>query len=131
MSLTLIGRQSRFPSLLVCALLFSCTATELSVPRSHPGNPLAPTAPIAFATPLPRAGKVGESASPPAGDAAAPAAHHHHGSDAMTPADSKAPADSKPPAVTYTCVMHPQIIRDQPGNCPICGMKLVPKKDAK
>ena len=26
----------------------------------------------------------------------------------------------------YTCSMHPQIIRDQPGDCPICGMKLVP-----
>lgn len=26
----------------------------------------------------------------------------------------------------YTCGMHPQIIRDQPGDCPICGMKLQP-----
>lgn len=26
----------------------------------------------------------------------------------------------------YTCSMHPQIVRDQPGNCPICGMDLVP-----
>ena len=26
----------------------------------------------------------------------------------------------------YTCGMHPDIIRDEPGNCPICGMKLVP-----
>ncbi|HXI01176.1 MAG TPA: efflux RND transporter periplasmic adaptor subunit [Sphingobacteriaceae bacterium] len=28
---------------------------------------------------------------------------------------------------TYTCPMHPQIIRDKPGNCPICGMALVKK----
>jgi len=27
----------------------------------------------------------------------------------------------------YTCSMHPQIIRDNPGNCPICGMTLVKK----
>ena len=27
----------------------------------------------------------------------------------------------------YTCPMHPQIIRDKPGNCPICGMELVKK----
>ena len=26
----------------------------------------------------------------------------------------------------YTCGMHPQIIKDKPGNCPICGMKLQP-----
>ncbi len=25
----------------------------------------------------------------------------------------------------YTCTMHPQIIKDAPGNCPICGMTLV------
>ncbi|HNP94826.1 MAG TPA: efflux RND transporter periplasmic adaptor subunit [Cyclobacteriaceae bacterium] len=26
----------------------------------------------------------------------------------------------------YTCPMHPQIIQDKPGTCPICGMDLVP-----
>jgi hypothetical protein len=26
----------------------------------------------------------------------------------------------------YTCSMHPQVIQDQPGDCPVCGMKLVP-----
>ena len=26
----------------------------------------------------------------------------------------------------YTCAMHPQIRQPRPGNCPICGMKLVP-----
>ncbi len=26
----------------------------------------------------------------------------------------------------WTCPMHPQIIRTEPGNCPICGMTLVP-----
>lgn len=28
--------------------------------------------------------------------------------------------------VQYTCPMHPQIIRDAPGSCPICGMALEP-----
>ncbi len=28
----------------------------------------------------------------------------------------------------YTCPMHPQIIRDKPGKCPICGMALVKKE---
>ena len=26
---------------------------------------------------------------------------------------------------TYVCPMHPQIVRDEPGTCPICGMDLV------
>src|SRR5882724_9595733 len=26
----------------------------------------------------------------------------------------------------YTCPMHPQIVQDGPGKCPICGMTLVP-----
>ena len=29
----------------------------------------------------------------------------------------------------YTCSMHPQVMQDRPGNCPICGMKLVPMRD--
>ena len=28
----------------------------------------------------------------------------------------------------YTCPMHPQILKDQPGQCPICGMELVKKE---
>ncbi len=27
---------------------------------------------------------------------------------------------------TYTCSMHPQVRSDKPGNCPICGMTLIP-----
>jgi hypothetical protein len=26
----------------------------------------------------------------------------------------------------YTCLMHPEVVTDHPGNCPKCGMKLVP-----
>src|SRR5437016_4791068 len=31
----------------------------------------------------------------------------------------------------YTCPMHPEVITDHPGNCPKCGMKLVPIKESK
>jgi Cu(I)/Ag(I) efflux system membrane fusion protein len=34
---------------------------------------------------------------------------------------------SKPAEKTlYTCSMHPQVVQDHPGDCPICGMKLMP-----
>src|SRR6185369_2092835 len=37
----------------------------------------------------------------------------------------QAPAKAKPDQ-KYTCPMHPEIIRDGPGSCPICGMALEP-----
>src|SRR5699024_10662664 len=30
----------------------------------------------------------------------------------------------------WTCSMHPEIEEDEPGECPICGMDLIPKDDA-
>src|SRR5258708_4237876 len=35
-------------------------------------------------------------------------------------------ARSESAKTLYTCGMHPQVIQDHPGNCPICGMKLTP-----
>jgi Cu+-exporting ATPase len=32
-----------------------------------------------------------------------------------------------PAGVDYTCPMHPEIVRDGPGSCPICGMALEPR----
>ena len=31
-----------------------------------------------------------------------------------------------PPGTLYTCPMHPEIVQDAPGPCPICGMALEP-----
>ncbi|MGC3996405.1 MAG: heavy metal translocating P-type ATPase [Anaeromyxobacter sp.] len=31
------------------------------------------------------------------------------------------------PGTTYVCPMHPEIVRDAPGSCPICGMALEPR----
>ena len=37
------------------------------------------------------------------------------------------PGTSKSAVKTmYTCGMHPQVVQDHPGDCPICGMKLTP-----
>src|SRR5436853_5595163 len=41
----------------------------------------------------------------------------------------EAPTSRNPPpaAPQYTCPMHPEVIRDKPGACPICGMALEPR----
>ncbi len=35
---------------------------------------------------------------------------------------------AKDPDIYYTCSMHPQVMEDHPGNCPICGMKMIQAK---
>ncbi len=49
-------------------------------------------------------------------------AHHHGHSHGAAPID---PA-SVPAGAKWTCPMHPEIIKDGPGDCPICGMALEP-----
>ncbi len=42
-------------------------------------------------------------------------------------------SERNPPAqggVEYTCPMHPEIVRNAPGSCPICGMALEPRTPA-
>ena len=46
-----------------------------------------------------------------------------HGPESQAPAQPVASSA----AMQYTCPMHPQIVREAPGQCPICGMDLVPK----
>ena len=36
------------------------------------------------------------------------------------------PAAAPAPGAKWTCPMHPEIVRDGPGSCPICGMALEP-----
>jgi P-type Cu+ transporter len=44
----------------------------------------------------------------------------------LSPSDGAAP----PPSAAWTCPMHPEVIRDRPGACPICGMALEPRQPA-
>ncbi len=48
-------------------------------------------------------------------------ARHDHESAAVDPAK---------PKQLWTCSMHPQVIQDHPGNCPICHMELTPLKSS-
>ena len=63
--------------------------------------------------------------------------HERHGHGQSGAGRSHPPASPVPPpdkregeatagAVQYTCPMHPEIVRDAPGSCPICGMALEP-----
>ena len=59
-------------------------------------------------------------------DHSAPHAHaqmHEH-TDTATPGQSD--PGQLPSATIYTCPMHPEIRRNEPGNCPKCGMTLEP-----
>jgi Cu(I)/Ag(I) efflux system membrane fusion protein len=49
---------------------------------------------------------------------------------ACSQAKKKQPQTQAAIQETYTCPMHPQIIKDKPGSCPICGMDLVKKSAA-
>lgn len=40
------------------------------------------------------------------------------------------PAGTADAATVWTCSMHPQIRRNEPGQCPICGMDLIPASGA-
>lgn len=44
----------------------------------------------------------------------------------VMPSCSDGDQDKTGSAGKYTCPMHPQIVKDSPGSCPVCGMDLVP-----
>jgi P-type Cu+ transporter len=45
----------------------------------------------------------------------------------LEPTPEPAPPPPSGTRVEYTCPMHPEIVRDVPGSCPICGMALEPR----
>ncbi len=45
------------------------------------------------------------------------------------PSGHEGHAQTAAQAKRYQCPMHPQIVRDAPGDCPICGMRLVPVEE--
>lgn len=48
-------------------------------------------------------------------------AHSHEHHHAPAPKARSAPGKTQ-----YTCPMHPEIVQDEPGSCPLCGMHLEP-----
>ncbi len=45
----------------------------------------------------------------------------------VRPAPAAPPPPAAVPGTPYTCPMHPEIVQEGPGSCPICGMALEPK----
>jgi Cu+-exporting ATPase len=48
---------------------------------------------------------------------------HKPALETLSPTVTPAPSTG----ITYTCPMHPEIVSDRPGSCPICGMALEPR----
>ncbi len=62
------------------------------------------------------------SPAPPPPPASSCCAHGHH-----APAPTTAPrSEAAGAAQQWTCPMHPEVVRDAAGSCPICGMALEP-----
>jgi hypothetical protein len=61
--------------------------------------------------------------------------HHEHETEQEHPPSvakaTSGAAGEQEKTQKYTCPMHPEVITDHPGNCPKCGMKLVPIKEKK
>lgn len=91
-------------------LATACVSTSLEPGRDHPANAEAKTAPLVAHNAI--------LASAPAREPTT-ATHTAHAHD-----------QAAPMAGSYSCPMHPEIVKDAPGKCPICGMSLVKKEAA-
>ena len=97
------------PSLV--ALTTACVSTELEVPTNHPGHPAA------RAGKTPETTTLGSGQAPPEPTAVQQAPHSEHSEH-----------EGHGEHATHVCPMHPEVVRKGPGQCPVCGMKLEPRK---
>ena len=127
-------KQREFAVAAAALLLTACVKSDLEVPDDHPGIPDASPGQVAPSMALRKDPALAENSAPAA---SSHAGHEHHSgtpasaaSEATQP-PSSASSQEAPDTATYVCPMHPDIVRKEPGECPICGMKLVPKKATK
>lgn len=90
----------------IFVLLVGCAATTLDVGAGSPGYSGQPT------SAAPRSRVLEPDFDP---------AKLTPGEPALVP-----PTAAPSSAVVYQCPMHPEVKRDAPGRCPICGMDLKP-----
>jgi hypothetical protein len=117
-----------------------CTPTEIEVGARDPANPTAPVASLA-----PVGAALAPGFDPQSSEATDHGAHSHsghgmgHGAPGGSPSSEHAghaqqpdhAGNVNPAAGAWTCPMHPEVRKLEPGNCPICGMKLEPAAPSK
>lgn len=105
------------------------SALALALAGCSPGPALVATSPVDPSNP--NAAEGVSPLPPPSQPSEAPAgdpSHRHghmHGASGAAGARGGAP---NPEQAAYTCPMHPEVTSPAPGQCPKCGMNLVPKK---
>lgn len=109
------------------SFLSGCTITppEVSVSANDPSNPEAAEAASAPLRPRLMAGA--RTYLSPRTGADAQQMQHGGGPD-MAGMDHATPGGKAEITSGYTCPMHPEVQSDKPGNCPKCGMTLVPRE---
>lgn len=140
-------------AIFVLALLASGCASDMRAAENDPANPSATVAALDLGTGVlsssfspesiapaadPHAGHDmgehgehvhGEHVHPPTPDATAePTATASATASASSPPRSTAKRPAVPAATVYTCMHHPEVMSTAKGQCPKCGMDLVPKK---
>jgi hypothetical protein len=105
--------------------LLGCSPASLDVPLGHPAD--ATTVTLLPDVHLARLDVGALHSEADLGVCATGHAHRGTGNDEAVASSNDTGNDGTP---RWTCPMHPEVLRDGPGSCPICGMHLVEKKDS-
>lgn len=112
----------------LATVLYGCVSVQMpEVAQTHPAHPdaeraVAPQLPSVLSVPAEPV------VAPPlttSGDGAMPAGHGGHAGHGSHSEPVEREAMPEPMDAVYVCPMHPEIVRDEPGTCPLCGMDLV------
>src|SRR5690349_14631684 len=123
------------PFLTASVLIAGCAkTTPLVLGPDHPASveaAAAPASPPSTTLAIDRS----PTTRPSTSATSHPASHEGHAGHGQAGENTHAPQPATAPAATqpasravYTCAHHPNVVSDQPGNCPKCKMKLTRKE---